>query len=118
MWMPYDNKDDVDGRSHPPKSAFGVFQLCILVTMPQLTLHAAIATLILLILLQRTLSTILILRFFHGRFLLVNCSARKSQYANAWVGPSVEFAQLFAKFTEAVIPLDVSVHFFSAPVSE
>ena len=37
-------------------------------------------------------------------------------YEPEGVPPSNQRA--FAKFTEAVIPLDVSVHFFSAPVSE
>ena len=41
------------------------------------TLHAGIATLILLVLLHRSLASILILRFFHGRFLLINRSARR-----------------------------------------
>jgi hypothetical protein len=75
-WMPYDNKDDADGRSHPLKSASASFNSASS-SRPQLTLHAGVATLILLVLLQRTLSTILILRFFHGRFLLINCSVRR-----------------------------------------
>jgi hypothetical protein len=43
--------------------------------MPQLTWHASIATLILLVLLYRSLAPILILRFVHGCFLLLNYDA-------------------------------------------
>ena len=43
--------------------------------MPQLTWHTSIATLILLVLLYRSLAPILILRFVHGCFLLLNYDA-------------------------------------------
>jgi hypothetical protein len=61
----------------PAQISVSVFQLFILVTVSQLTLHAGIATLILLVLLHRSLASILILRFFHGRFLLINRTARR-----------------------------------------
>ena len=49
----------------PGQIRVSIFQLGVLVTVPQLTLHARIATLILLILLHRSLASILILRFLH-----------------------------------------------------
>jgi hypothetical protein len=59
----------------PGQISVGILQLCILITVPQLTLHTGIATLILLVLLHRSLAPILILRFFHGCFLLLSYGA-------------------------------------------
>jgi hypothetical protein len=59
----------------PGQIRISVLQLCILVTVPQLTLHASIATFILLVLLHRALAPILIRRFVHGCFLLLNYRA-------------------------------------------
>jgi hypothetical protein len=53
----------------PGQISVGVLHLCILVTVPQLTLHASIATLVPLVLLLRTLAPVLIPRFVHGCFL-------------------------------------------------
>jgi hypothetical protein len=52
-----------------------VLQLYVLITVTKLTLHASIATLILLVLLHRALAPILILRFVHGCFLLLSYGA-------------------------------------------
>jgi hypothetical protein len=59
-------------ETSPAQVSVGVFQLFILVTVPQLTLYADIAAFIVLVLFHRSLAPILILRFFHGRFLLIN----------------------------------------------
>jgi hypothetical protein len=56
----------------PGQISVSVLQLCILITVPQLTLHASIATLILLVLLHRALAPILIPRFVHGCFVPFN----------------------------------------------
>jgi hypothetical protein len=53
----------------PGQISVGVLQLCILITVSQLTLHAGIATLVPLVLLHRALAPILIPRFVHGCFL-------------------------------------------------
>src|ERR1700732_3625521 len=53
----------------PGQIRISVLQLCILITVPQLTLHATIATLVLGVLLCCALAPILISRFVHGYFL-------------------------------------------------
>jgi Phage integrase family len=53
----------------PGQIRISVLQLCILITVPQLTLHTGIATLVLRILFHRALAAILISRFVHGGFL-------------------------------------------------
>jgi hypothetical protein len=53
----------------PGQIRISVLQLCILITVPQLTLHAGVATLVLRILFRRALAPILIPRFVHGGFL-------------------------------------------------
>jgi hypothetical protein len=52
----------------PGQIGVGIFQLFVLITVPQLTLHASIAAFILLVLLYRSLAPILILRFVHECF--------------------------------------------------
>jgi hypothetical protein len=59
-------------QASPGQISVSVLQLYILITMPQLTLHASVANLILLVLLHRALTPILIFRFVHGCFLLLN----------------------------------------------
>ena len=79
------------GMSHPDKSASAFFNSAsssrILITVPQLTLHASIANLILLVLLHRSLAPILILRFVHGCFLLLNYGALNTARTLVWPLP-------------------------------
>src|ERR1700674_1685337 len=58
------------GQVSPRQIRISVLQLCILITVPQLTLQASIAPLVLRVLLHRALAPILIPRFVHGCFLL------------------------------------------------
>jgi hypothetical protein len=75
----------------PGQMRVGVFQLFILMTVPQLTSHASIAALILLVLLHRSLAPILIFRFVHG------CSPSQTMARSTQLGATVVSALLHSE---------------------